>query len=167
MTYFTTCKGCKHTEDCEFRTRIKAGIKGLGITTVKHKCFLRSPMFLPGDPVTVSTGVEGEGSYGPVWYQADFDGVFIQEMKDRSRVVCFIKPGTEGSTGDEFEPIDGKIGFVKLPYSRVKKREGERIELKECRGCGGFPELTGKCGHDGEELYRPEECAMKKERQAA
>lgn len=167
MTVFTTCRGCKHAFGCETPASIRTAIKGLGITTLKHRCTIREPEFLPGDPVTVRTGTEGEGEYGPVWYQAGFDGVFIREMKGNTQVVCFIKPGTEGDTGDEFEPKEGKRGFVKLPRSRVKKRDGDCVKLKECERCGGLPQLTGECDFLGDKLYLPEGCVIKKERQAA
>jgi hypothetical protein len=162
MTVYATCHGCTFKGDCRALTLLKKQIAGLGVTTVRHRCALRVPQFLPGDPVIVKTGTQGEGEYGPVWCLSEFPGTFIQEERKGARVICFIKPGTEGTTGDEFEPVNGKDGFVKVSRSRIRKGQSERMELKECPGCGGLPSLTGKCGHSGSELYRPEVCVMKK-----
>ncbi len=55
MTHFTTCIGCKSRENCPVKDSLKTAIKGLGVTSIKHRCKERVGLFQKGDPVIVRT----------------------------------------------------------------------------------------------------------------
>ena len=61
MTVFRTCKNCAlEKTTCARREAVKAGLVGLGVTSVKIACKERKPVFVPGQRVlstwTVPTG---------------------------------------------------------------------------------------------------------------
>lgn len=142
MTVFATCRGCASKEDCAKLKELKAYMRGHNVSMIRHRCPERLPEYLPGDPVTVRTGVRGnEGE----WYPGDYPAVFLKET-GTTRVICFIRPGTRNSEGeDEFTPIGDSKGFMKVSRSRLQKRDGERVDLTACSECSGYPALTGKC----------------------
>lgn len=120
MTYLHTCVGCFYAADtCDRRDELKAAIKGLGISSVKHRCLGRYNIYKRGDAVKVHTVNSTEGSIddhtGIVldW----FDATVVQQVG--GRVVVFVADATEGQdSGAPFEASNN--GFVKAPLSRIK-----------------------------------------------
>lgn len=131
MTTFSTCTGCKAKGDCEHAAAIKKAVKGMFVTSIKHRCAHRDPLFKPGDPVTVETWSCMNDPDAGMEY---FPGIFIAQKA--TKAICFIKPGTDG-----FETA-GK-GYVKVTLSRIKTRDGDRVDVRECEFCGERPALTG------------------------
>ena len=131
----------------------------MGVTSLKHTCKDRAPEYMPGDPVIVKTGVVGNES--GEWWEGEYQGIFVKEAK-ATRVICFIRLGTRNLDGeDEFTAKNGSPGFVKVPRSRIRKCDGERIDIKECPHCIGYPALTGKCESD------PAKCPFEAKKEAA
>ena len=61
MTYYRPCFNCaSDRKTCPTAARIRAGMAGLGITSVSFKCAERRPKFMPGDRVTVTWPVYPE-----------------------------------------------------------------------------------------------------------
>jgi hypothetical protein len=163
MTSFRTCAGCASKEQdggCDHLFILKSHISGLGVTLVKHRCAHRVDKFLPGDAVTVNTFPSCTPEDGEIPAKQDFPAIFISAHG--LKAVCFIRPGTEGQYGDEFEPKGGNKGFVKVPLSRVLAREGvPRATLAACVRCGEVPSLIG-CQMPGDETnYGGGQCLAK------
>ena len=115
MTYFSTCTGCGVARsDCQTLIAVKKAIAGLRITTVRHRCAQREPMYRPGDAVWIKTVAWQGGDEEPPL--CEFPGVFI-EQKQR-KAIAFIKPGSLDGSGDEVFSTDGR-GYVKVPLSRL------------------------------------------------
>jgi hypothetical protein len=145
MTSFRTCAGCASKDQeggCDHLFNLKTHISGLGITLVNHRCAHRQDKFLPGDAVTVTTYpslVSDEDGLPP---QQRFPAIFIS--RHGTKAICFVRPGTRGSGGWDFEPKEGNKGFVKVTLSRVRAREGvPRAIMTSCERCGEIPSLTG------------------------
>lgn len=141
----------------------------MGITSVKHVCKARVPIFDPGDQVLVEVHMFDEydgGGYGMTKSVfGKFRGVFIQQKSTKG--ICFIKPGTvceEGGTTDDskFTPRNDGNGYVKVLLLRIEKIEGaERLNMEECKFCGGHTHITGVCGQGSDDYYRPASCPFK------
>ena len=55
MTAYNTCRNCAVDKaTCERRTKVSAGIKGLGLTSIKFTCADRQPLYRPGQRVGVT-----------------------------------------------------------------------------------------------------------------
>ena len=148
MTHFSACTGCAvPTSECETLATLKAAIKGLHITAVRHRCVTRQPRFTPGQAVWIKTFAcrDSADEDGPpiCW----FPGIFVRQKE--SRAVAFIAPGAleeDGTEGHDYAfETDGR-GFVKVPLSRMRPRVfAARVPVEECPACGDIPTLTG-CG---------------------
>lgn len=146
MTFYRTCTGCeKQGQPCETRDALRAAIKGLCITSIKWKCADRTPRFKVGDPVWARTVAGGDQYHdsdeGPIW--DDFPGHIVKDYGNTLIVyIADQAPGKEFGGEDipvTFQPRSN--GFCKIPLSRLKEREGERVEI--CRSC----ELPAPYGH--------------------
>jgi hypothetical protein len=171
VTYWHTCVGCKAKGgDCEHLEAMKKAIRLMGITSVKHVCNARVPMFAPGEQVLVNVfryvDDHGEDDYEAIY--GWFRGTFIQQKGTKG--ICFIKPGTvrdgcnhEGADEeDKFKPKNDGVGYVKSLLSRIKRIEGEELaNVEECRFCGCRAHLTGICGHTTEAQCQPSQCLFK------
>jgi hypothetical protein len=54
-SFYATCRNCgvdRHT--CERRAQVRAGVKGLGLTSIKFRCDMRRPLYHPGQRVEVT-----------------------------------------------------------------------------------------------------------------
>lgn len=145
MTYFHTCVGCARQHDpCETRASIRECIKGLAIGSLKHRCPVRIAKYGAGEPVFVLTVDSYKGDVdedGPVrdWFPAHF----IRQHGTRG--VAYIAPGA--SSEKSWAAFEG-TGFVKVPMSRIKPRDGERLDVTECRQCGAMPGVGQACQLD-------------------
>ena len=157
MAYFKSCIGCiSKNSECTERNAIAAAIKGLRITSVKHTCKSRIPIYQSGQKILVLTCTKdayanadhddyGRAEYSLNWYPA----IFIDQLG--SKALAFIKEGQEPIDNDEpFESKNGS-GFVKVPFSRTKPSEDkELIEIVSCDHCGQIPVFGQICqGFDG------------------
>ena len=56
MTYFPACVGCAaERKTCPTLNKLKAGLKGHGVSLARHKCAAYTPALRPGMAVTVKT----------------------------------------------------------------------------------------------------------------
>lgn len=64
MTYFRPCFNCATPrKECATAKRMTAGLRGLGVTSVKFNCPDRKPKYAPGQRVSVSWLVHDGGAY--------------------------------------------------------------------------------------------------------
>lgn len=144
MTY-QTCVGCAFgTGACQAREKIKAHVKGIGVTSIKWRCKFRRPVYLPGEAIWVNLFV-GMEDHGDSWGReeaafADFPGTVIRLRG--SKAVVFVSPGTM-SDGEEylFEPTKGGNGHVKIPISRTRRRDAIREHV--CPACESIVRFSG------------------------
>lgn len=140
MTFYRACVGCTlQGQPCGARETMRARIKGLSVTSVKWRCTSRESRFVVGELVWAHTvdggqvsGEEGE----PIF--ADFPAVVIK-MLAGAKALVFIDPGVECSDGETQFSTSG-IGFCKIPLSRLKTRDGTRVEV--CPACD-LPSFKG------------------------
>lgn len=139
---YRTCFGCVHgSGSCQVRDQVKAQVAGLGVTSLKWKCKWKRLAFNPGDAVFVETiGFEPEGDEDV--YVGEYPATVIQAKG--SKLICFIEPGvTDAHHEIPFEPKAHGNGHVKVPLSRVTKREGIRENV-----CGYCNRITRLVGHE-------------------
>ena len=148
MTFYHACTGCElQGMPCDMRENLRSKLAGIGVTSIKWKCALRTPRFKVGQPVWANVYVATEGSEEDGRYvKADFPGTVCRLVG--SKALVFIKPEARSDCDDyEFQPKGN--GFCKIPLSRLKPRDGEAETI--CPSC----EQPASLGHiDG---YR---CAL-------
>lgn len=154
MTYYHTCRGCSlFGKPCARRDSIATSIKGLGLTSVKHRCAERVPMFRSGQSVlvlTVAFYADDDLDKAPL---AWFPGWIIDQTG--TTVIAFIAPGTPAFRGADpentFEPCGSRPGYVKVPLSRIQAHSGGDADITECPSCYARPFLEngGKCAAIG------------------
>lgn len=136
MTY-RTCIGCiSEKQPCQARDKLRATLKGLGVTSIKWKCRARWPRFEVGDPVWALTVANTSGG------EVDDDGQALRDYFPAvairacgTKMLVRIEPGAAGrgdfGDGVKFDPTHS--GYCKIPLSRISAREGEREQV--CRYC--------------------------------
>jgi hypothetical protein len=131
---YRTCVGCElHRQPCDEREKVRAQIKGLGVTSIKWRCKNRVPIFNIGDPVWVHTvGSDDAMADDGEAYFDDYPGVAIRAAG--TKMLVFIEQGAPGRDyGDEIPFNPRGTGFCKIPLSRLKVRDGEREDI--CPDC--------------------------------
>ena len=147
MTYFHTCVGCAEQQTaCPVREAVKSAVRGHGITSIRHRCSTRRPMYVPGQRVEVLTfcdlDVDPEEWPPPrVWFPA------VVVSQTAGRILAHIKPGTMDTTG-EYEFATKGRGYCKSRLSRVRPTSSaELVDLTHCDQCGAIPALGDPCGN--------------------
>ena len=151
MAYFRKCRTCKHnTGDCQIKEGLRQSIKGLGITSLLHRCSEFEPIYKFGDTISVKTcdsmGPQYDECGGPA-FEA-YAGWFIQESAKRKAIV-YIRPGTEAQNvvsrkAEAFSPRDGR-GFCSIPYSDIHKLQADIGSPPVCSKCLSPFEPEGHC----------------------
>ena len=117
MTHYRTCRTCLfNSANCELKSQLSRAIRGLGITSVKHKCAAYRDEFTPGQPiVALTTPYMGSETMG------HFPGWFIRYRANASPLV-YIKPGTKAVEDESvlFE-TQGK-GYCGIAMNRIATR---------------------------------------------
>jgi len=155
MPVLMTCRGCTKVSDCDRRAKLVEAVRGLGVTSIKHRCPDKTLAFTPGQAVWV------EVNDAPWSECAEFDeptrawfpGVFIGgSTKSNTRGLVFVRSGETDRSGDfEFDPINGGKGgelrysVCKVIWSRIEARERDPYDL--CRECGLPIALTDTCDY--------------------
>ena len=145
MAYFRKCRTCRHNDGCEIKDRLRDAIKGLGITSLLHRCAEYAPAHDFGAPVTVQTWVEGADEFGePIPRAATFCGWFVDLSSDRKALV-YVKPNSPSIEDGRvtFEPKSYE-GFCKVPLSRVQSRPHDD-SCPVCAKCRMVPGPGGRC----------------------
>lgn len=138
MAKFRTCVGCKLADaDCPARRDLVEAIRPFGVTSIKWRCASRVPIYPIGAPCLALT-FAGD-SYGewtaPDEYQEPprywYPGVIVHQAVP-TKFIVFIAKGTGPVECDEpnkypFEPRNR--GFCKIPMSRLRPREGDRVAV--------------------------------------
>ena len=167
MTYFRTCVGCKSRENCPTKEALKTSIKGLGLTSIKHRCKERVELFQKGDPVLVRTysgHSEPSDGYGNDAIYDDYPGHYIRQNGAKALVV--VKPGTPGVEFGEdfpFQPKNG-TGYLSVPLSRIRSNpDGESLCMTVCHRCGEIAAVFGGNAQCGEAYPFQPDCLFKQQ----
>lgn len=134
MTVYRKCRLCLKRDGCSIKADIGSAIRGLGITSLLHRCDSYEAPFKPGDPVLVTTLVDCNGAdwdeNGPP--TAVFPGHFLAQFGQKAHV--FIEPNIEDVDGNHFEFVPRSNGYCTLSYLRVKANpNGAALEI--CERC--------------------------------
>jgi len=160
MTYLSACMGCAaNAQKCPTRESIRAAVRGRHVTSIRHRCADRIPLYAPGAPVLVKTSAwlsrdQDEDYSNPpkLW----FPGHFIRQKG--SSAIAFIKPDTRATDDAEQSFETTGQGFVKVPFSRLKHSAGGlHIPMDECSLCGRIAALIYDCN------LEPPDCRWKAE----
>ena len=174
MTVLYTCRSCTHKGACEIQAEVLAAVKGLGISSLKHRCTKHEPPYRVGQAVWAfvqdapwSVYEECNGEPIRAWFPGHFIGV---SSKGNSRALVVIETGAEPREqprrGDDidFSPVHKK-GICKLIWTRIESREAPDTPL--CPKCGELKALVlaGECFDSA--IYGIGACPMKVERRGA
>lgn len=169
MTYFKPCFNCATPrKECETAKRLSAGLKGLGVTSVKFNCADRKPKFAPGQRVSVSWLVHDGGGYDespwdlhtwPATVSGESGNKFVIRVDDVASDLDL--PVREYVTNDTLycKVSASKLAALGEPPQPICKRCGEvgGDGFKGCQDLNGFNEfLLGPHPH----------CALAQERAA-
>lgn len=150
MAFLHTCKTCVRKDvDCAARERMNAEARRLGISSLKHRCAEKKPLFAPGDPVLVKTiptyDSDPEYQVPRLWFR----GHFVCWSAD-GRPVVFVTPGTQAEEDEDWTFDPQSSGFVRVAISRVAPGSGDRRDVRSCFQCGATPGLGQPCSRDPE-----------------
>lgn len=149
MVYLHTCRTClKGAAECAVRDALKIEARRLGVTSMRHRCKEATPLFQPGDPVTVKT-IPTYDRCGEEEYQIPrhwFQGHFVRWAGNRP--VVHVKAGTLAMDDDDWKFEPSANGYIKASLARVKASSGERADVKQCHQCGAVPGLGESCQRD-------------------
>ena len=123
-------------------------MKGLRVTTIRHKCESYVSMFPPGAPVLIETYSyeDSDPDDGSLSFR-QFPG-FVVSWKRGERAYCYIKPGTPSVRGNvAFEPKPPNSGWVKLSIRRLTLIPGAPLtDMIPCKECSALPAtINGVC----------------------
>lgn len=139
MTVYRRCTRCAKRDGCPIKERLAKAIRGLGITSVLHKCDEFEPPFEAGQPIIARMVVLSPGDiYDEVTGNADYPAWFVAETAERKPLI-FIQPGQVPLTGDRDYAFDARAGgFCKVAWWRLSadERGGSREPCPICGTCG-------------------------------
>lgn len=137
MTSYQTCLGCGvDRNSCQIRASIRAGIKGLGLTSIKFNCGDRVSIFQPGERVFVKWNIPDYDDcdcYGHAsWQENIWPATVVQETVDRKFVIK-----VDDVLSDEDMPAKEWIKnhnlFCKVRRSKLSKlNEPQRPICENC-----------------------------------
>ncbi len=156
MTVLYTCRSCAHKGACEIQAKVLAAVKGLGVSSLKHRCAKHEPPYRVGQAVWAFVidapwSEYEESGEEPIraWFPGHFIGV---SSRGNSRALVAIAAGAEPREqprhgwGDdvEFYPVHKK-GICKIIWTRIENREAPDTPL--CPKCGELKALVlaGEC----------------------
>lgn len=147
MTSYQTCLGCAvDRNSCSIRANVKAGIKGLGLTSVKFKCTGRVALFQPGERVYVTWNIPDYANidwYGEAdWMPESWPATVVQESAERKFVIK-----VDDVNSDEGRPAKEWIKNQNL-FCKVKKSKLSRIAEPHrsiCEKCMEPMDADEKC----------------------
>ena len=156
MTYLHTCVGCRHRGDCLAENQLRLELKSLGVRSAKHRCQIRAPLFVLGDPVEILITTTYEKEYDDEHVKEWFPGHFLRQHG--AVAYCFIKPGVLDVNGDYTFDASGN-GHVKIPMSRVRPgHHAQPASLEPCKICRQVLDIVGMCINGDDAGYL---CALK------
>lgn len=139
---YRTCIGCvKAKEPCNHRDFLRQKLAGIGITSIKFSCAIRTPLFEPGDQVSVwlLNYEEGDGYREPATEACEATVIKCVGTK----VLAYVHPNE-----DTDYVLKNESRFVKVSAQHVSKREGERrIVCPICSSLDGEHEYGWTCHH--------------------
>ena len=104
MAYLHTCKACVFKDaPCARRETVRAGLRGLGVTSAKFRCDTHAPMFVEGDALAFKWTVYGDDPYdeGDKSYETTFTGAVLCQVAKSARFVVRVDHATNA---DGFDP---------------------------------------------------------------
>lgn len=159
MTAFRTCKNCVADGACELRDALKRSLVGLGVTSVKHRCAARRPVFVSGQRVSVSWPV---GDFDEGYSNESWTATVIKESAPRFLIKVDDADSDCGTPAKE---------YLKNPSLFARVVAGRLTPIDEpiqpiCPACervgdGAFAEggCYGRIGTPPFSGYRPHRCA--------
>lgn len=124
MTVYRKCRPCKHRGNCEAQKKIGEAIRGLGVSSLMHRCKAFKPFLDRGEHVIARVAAcRGEWEYGETAPLAEFEAVFIGFANSMGRAIIYIEPGKKSICGKyEFEPLKNDRGFCKVSFGPLSAR---------------------------------------------
>lgn len=157
MAYFHTCKTCSSKDGCDIKQGLKNSIRGLNITSLKHKCDGYNSIYEEGEPVFVTlyvckyTGPMGETDCFEETYEANFIGW----SKTGIKAVCFISNNAPSLEDEDikYSHEGNRKGYVKITLKNVTKNENGFFYIpKHCIWCNAII-FDEKCSCDNSIVF--------------
>lgn len=146
MTVYRRCMRCTKRNGCEIKARLAEAIRGLGITSVLHKCEEFEPPFAAGQTIIARMVVMSPGDiYDEETSNADYPAWFVRETKEDRKALIYIRPGQLPLTGDNDYAFQAKAdGFCKVAWWRLSADERVGVSHEPCPLCGLCDQVMGK-----------------------
>jgi hypothetical protein len=166
MTHFRNCMNCLHEKsDCTRRLSLAAGLKGLGVTSVKFRCSARMPVFSVGQRVSVWWPVPTGDTDD--WGRQDFSqetwpATVVAERGNRFQIVVDDVESDHETPARDY--IKSASLYCKVPSWRLAPLdEPTRAVCSVCQAVPRDDGTTAGCfGYSAEEEgysgYRPVGC---------
>lgn len=149
MVALITCRPCIRKGNCEIQAGVLAAIKGLGVSSLKHRCAEVELPYRAGQAVWVfvQVGPSERDEMGPELEPSKgwFPGHFLQVARTNTSALIVITDGAEerDHAEYEFEPMKRSSrgggswwpAVCKVPWSRIRLRNNVEA-LAVCDKCG-------------------------------
>ena len=146
MTVYRRCVRCTKRNGCPIKARLSEAIRGLGITSVLHKCDEFEPPFAAGQPIIARmVCMSPDDIYDNKPSNADYPAWFVLETKEDRKALIFIQPGQLPLIGDKDYAFEAKNdGFCKVAWWRLSADERSGVSREPCPICGTCGRLLGQ-----------------------
>lgn len=169
MTYFRPCFNCAiPRKECDTAKRMTAGLRGLGVTSVKFNCPDRKPKFAPGQRVSVTwTVFPPDYEFGDDYADEAWPATVSCESGNKFVIRVDDVPSDFETPAREY--IKSANLYCKVSASKLKPLDEPAQPI--CKRCGeigglgfiGCYDLNG----EGKFLMGPHpDCALGQERAA-
>lgn len=150
MTFYRTCHNCAiDAGECLTRKALRAALAGMHVTSVKHRCPDRAPLFHPGDRATVTWTInereahpdyEGGASDPEDWAEHTWPATVIRE-KGGKFIICVDDVDSDGEFPAR-EWLKNDSRYAKVAAGKLKLLdEPRRTVCARCENLEG--NLTG------------------------
>lgn len=165
MTFYRPCFNCAFAKlPCARREAVAAGIKGLGLTSLKFRCSERRPAFAVGQRVEVGWMVsEPDGECGLETTREHWPATVVAERGNKFQILVDDVDSDYGTSARGY--IKNETLYAKVSASKLRPlAEPPREVCGTCQGVAADGTVTGcfgwaaKEGWDGHSAYTPEGC---------
>lgn len=143
MTVYRTCHNCAvDAGDCPTRKALRVALAGHRVTSVKHRCAERVPLFAPGNRVTVTWTIDevadhpDNDGYGPPRWVAHTWPATVVAEKGGKFIICVDDVDSDGEYPAS-EWLKTASRYAKVVAGKLKPLDEPKRLVCECGEVAG------------------------------
>lgn len=143
MTFYRTCHNCAvDAGECPTRKALRAALAGMHVTSVKHRCPDRLPLFRPGERATVTWAIDevadhpdNDGYAPPRWVEHTWPATVVSE-KGGKFIVCVDDVDSDGEY-PATEWLKSSSRYAKVVAAKLKPLDEPKRLVCQCGEVAG------------------------------